>query len=169
MKLASWNCRGLGNASKAEAVMDLRKIEPIDTLVLQETKIEGQALLDISKSKWKKSASKAVSSRGSSGGLATLSTEDSFSLKKSHETQNWIFTELTQCAIKLTISLFNLYVPVTYSEKRECWTSLLAFLDQHTPSNIILAGDLNIVLKSKEKRGGSNNKYPMLAFVEELA
>jgi hypothetical protein len=91
-----------------------------------------------------------------------------FALNKSHETQHWIFTELTHCASKLTISLFNLYVPVTYSEKRECWASLSAFLEQHIPSNIILAGDLNIVLKSKEKRGGSNSRDPMLTFVEEL-
>jgi len=85
--------------------------------MLQETKIEARALLDISKSKWKKSVGKAVSSKGSSGGLATLWTEDLFLLKKSHETQHWIFTKLTHYASKLTISLFNLYVPVTYSEK----------------------------------------------------
>jgi len=168
MNLVSWNCRGLGNASKAEAVMDLLKIEPTDILMLQETKIEGCALLDISKTKWKKRAGKAVSSRGSSGGLETLWTEDLFQLKKSHETQHWIFTELSHCTSKLTISLFNLYVPVTYSEKRDCWKSLSAYLEQHNPDNIIIAGDLNIVLKTKEKRGGSSNRDPMLAFVEEL-
>jgi hypothetical protein len=89
--------------------------------MLQETKIEGKALLDISKKKWKKSAGRAVSSRGSSGGLATLWTEELFQLNKSHETQHWIYTELTHCTSKLTISLFNLYVPVLYSEKRDCW------------------------------------------------
>jgi len=168
MKLTSWNCRGLGNPAKAEAVMDLQKIETTDILLLQETKIEDRKLLDISKSKWKKSAGKAVSSRGSSGGLATLWTEDAFLLNKAHETQHWIFTELTHHASKLTISLFNLYVPVIYTEKRECWASLSAFLEQHTPSNIIIAGDLNIVLKPKEKRGGTNSRDPMLTFVEEL-
>lgn len=168
MKLTSWNCRGLGNPAKAEAVMDLQKIESTDILMLQETKIEDRKLLDISKSKWKKSVGKAVSSRGSSGGLATLWTEDAFLLNKAHETQHWIFTELTHYASKLTISLFNLYVPVIYTEKRECWASLSAFLEQHNPSNIILAGDLNIVLKPKEKRGGTNSKDQMLTFVEEL-
>eukprot|EP00253_Pinus_taeda_P016135 PITA_16135 len=168
MKLASWNCKGLGNASKAEAIKDLLKIEPSDILMLQETKIEGGALLDINKTKWKKSAGKAVSSRGSSGGLETLWTEDLFQLKKSHETQQWIFTELSHCTSKLSISLFNLYVPVTYSEKRDCWNSLSAFLEQHNPENIIIAGDFNIFLKTKEKRGGSSSKDPMLAFVEEL-
>lgn len=126
--------------------MDLLKIEPTNILMLQEMKIEGGALLDISKTKWKKRAGKAVSSRGSSGVLATLWTKDLFQLKKSHETQHWIFTELLHCTSKLTISLFNLYVLVTYSEKRDCWKSLSAYLEQHNPDNIIIAGDPNIVL-----------------------
>ena len=82
MKLVSWNCRGLGNHAKIEAVKDLLKSEPADILLLQETKIAGQALLEISKSKWKKSSGKAVIARGSSGGLATLWTEDKYQLNK---------------------------------------------------------------------------------------
>eukprot|EP00253_Pinus_taeda_P022451 PITA_22451 len=39
--------------------MDLLKMEPSDILMLQEMKIEGGSLLDISKRKWKKSAGKA--------------------------------------------------------------------------------------------------------------
>ena len=85
MRLISWNCRGLGNPSKAEAVKDLLKIEPSDILMFQETKIEGKALLDISKKKWKKSTGRAVSSRGTYRGLATLWAEDLFLLNKSHE------------------------------------------------------------------------------------
>eukprot|EP00253_Pinus_taeda_P031381 PITA_31381 len=144
MKLVSWNCRGLGNPAKIEAVKDLLKSEPTDILLLQETKIAGQALLEISKSNWKKSSSIAVNARGSSG-------------------------EIIHLASKLPISLVNLYVPVNYSEKRDCWNSLAAFLEQEIPNNIILAGDLNIVLKSKEKRGGTNSKDPMVGVVEELA
>jgi exonuclease III len=49
MKIVSWNCRGLGNSTKIEAVKDLMKMEPTDILMLQETKIEGEALLEISK------------------------------------------------------------------------------------------------------------------------
>eukprot|EP00253_Pinus_taeda_P008034 PITA_08034 len=165
MRLVSWNCRGLGNPSKAEAVKDLLKIEPSDILMLQETKKEGKALLDINKKKWKKSTGIAVSSRGSSGGLATLWIEDHFQLNKSHETQRWIYAELTHSTSKLTISLFNIYVPILYSEKRDCWNSLFDFLEQHSPSNIILDGDLNIILKSKEKRGGTSSRDPMLPLV----
>ena len=76
----------MGNPSKIEAVKDLLKAEPSDILLLQETKIEGQALLEINSSKWNKISGKAVGSRGTSGGLATLWTEDLFQLNKHHET-----------------------------------------------------------------------------------
>eukprot|EP00253_Pinus_taeda_P024895 PITA_24895 len=168
MKLVSWNCRALG-PSKIKAVKDLLKAEPSDILMLQETKIEGQALLEVSRSKWNKKAGKAVSARGTSGGLATLWSEDLFHLNNFQETQHWIFTELKHKASKLTISLFNLYVPVSYTEKRECWNSLSAFLDLSSPINIIIAGDLNIIMKAKEKRGGIVSRDPMLPMVEELS
>jgi len=168
MRIVSWNYRGLGTQPKIEAVKNLMKIEPSDILLLQETKIEGQALKDISKSKWKKNEGIAVSSRGTSRGVATLWLEDQFHLSNSHETQHWIFTELKHLESKLTIALFNLYVPVNYVEKRDCWNTLSAFLDQHSLNNIVLGGDLNLVMKPKEKSGGNNNRDPLLPLVEEI-
>jgi exonuclease III len=72
MCVVSWNCRGLGNPLKSEAVKDLLKNESPEILILQETKIEGETLLEIIKLKWKKNAGKDMSARGSSGGLTTL-------------------------------------------------------------------------------------------------
>jgi exonuclease III len=139
MCVVSWNCRGLGNPLKAEAVKDLLKIESPEILMLQETKIEGETLLEISNLKWKKNAGKSISARGSSGGLATLWSEDKFHLESSFETQHWIFTELRHSSSKLTFSLFNLYVPVLFTEKKYCWQSLSDFLEIYSPTNIILA------------------------------
>ena len=82
MLLTSWNCRGLGHSSKAKAIKNLMKSAPTDLLLLQETKIEEDSLLLISKNKWNLSYGKAVSARGSCGGLATLWREENFQLKK---------------------------------------------------------------------------------------
>ena len=94
MQINSWNCRGLGNPLKAKAVKYLLKMNPANILLLQETKIEDEALLSISSSKWNKKAAIVVSARGTSGGLATLWSHENFLLQSSHSMQHWIFSEL---------------------------------------------------------------------------
>jgi exonuclease III len=168
MKIVSWNCRGLGNPAKIEAVKDLMKVEPADILMLQETKIEGEALLEISKHKWQKNTGKAISARGTSGGIATLWKAEQFSLVNSYNTHHWSFTELKHTASKLTIALLDLYVPTLHNEKKDCWKTLNKFLEQNSPSNIIIVGDLNLVMNGKEKRGGRPSKDQMIFIVEDI-
>ena len=127
-------------------------MEPSDILLLQETNIEEEALLSISMSKWKKNAGMVVSARGTSGGLESLWSDDKFLLKTLYATQHWIYTELQQLSSKISISLFNIYVPVMLLEKKDCWQSIHDVLSSKWPENIILAGDLNITLNAKEKR-----------------
>ena len=86
MLLTSWNCRGLGHSSKAEAIKNLIKLAPPDLLLLQETKIEEDTLLIINKNKWNVNFGKAVSARGSYGGLATLWGKDKFQLLNEYVT-----------------------------------------------------------------------------------
>ena len=81
MQLVSWNCRGMGNPLKADAVIDLLRMVPLDILLLQETKVDEEVLLLLSKNKWKLNSGKAVSARGTCGGLATLWCEEKFHLK----------------------------------------------------------------------------------------
>jgi len=66
------------------------------------------------------------------------------------------------------LALFNLYVPVNFLEKKDCWNSLSDFLEIYTPSNIILVGDLNITLDLKEKKGGVRGKDLFHDLVESL-
>ena len=63
-------------------------MEPSDILLLQETKIEEEALLSLSRSKWEKNAGMDVSARGTSGGLATIWSEDKFLLNASCANQS---------------------------------------------------------------------------------
>eukprot|EP00253_Pinus_taeda_P001699 PITA_01699 len=168
MQMVSWNCRGLGNPSKVEAIKDLLKIEPTYILMLQETTIEGELLLNTSNTKWKFDNGKAVSTRVSVGGIGTFWSGKIFLLERSYETKHWIFTELRHTSSNLLLALFNLYVPVHYAKKRECWKSLSDFLELHNPKNIVIGGDLNIIMDPKEKRGGSYTRDPMLYIVENL-
>ena len=57
---------------KYEVIEDILKIESPDILMLQNTKIEGETLPDLSYIKWKQNVGKVVSARGSLGGLATF-------------------------------------------------------------------------------------------------
>ena len=41
-------------------------------------------------------------------------------------------------------------------------------MESISPSNIIIAGDLNLVFDSKEKRGGNMSRDQLLPFVEDL-
>ena len=114
-------------------------------------KVDEETLLSLSKMKWKKNTWITVSARGSSGGLATLCVEDTFSLENSFKTQHWIFTELWHTASKISLAIFNLYVPINFLEKKECSNSLAYFVATYAPSNIIVVGVLNITMDPKEK------------------
>ena len=50
------------------------------------------------------------------------------------------------------MSIFNIYITVLLSEKKECWKSIQDVLDFHHLENLILAGDMNITLSAKEKK-----------------
>ena len=141
MQITSWNWRRLGNPIKSEAIKDLLKMVSSDILLLQETKIEEDPLLLLSKSKWKLNTGKAVSVRGTSGGIGNLWCDEKFQLKRWFVTQHWIFIDLFHISSKISLRLFNLYVPFNYSEKNDCWKMLSEFIALNSPLNIVIAGD----------------------------
>eukprot|EP00253_Pinus_taeda_P036438 PITA_36438 len=143
-------------------------MESTEILMLQETKIEGEILLNTSNTKWKFDSGKVVSARGSTGGIGTFWSKNSFSLERSFETQHWIYTELRHTASNFILALFNMYVHVHYDEKKECWKTLSDFLERLNPMNIVIGGNLNIILDPKEKRGGTFLRDPFLSTVENL-
>ena len=69
-------------------------MESTEILLLQETKIDQDTLLVLSKTKWKLNNGIVVSARGSCGGLATIWMEDKYTLLSSFTSQHWIYTEL---------------------------------------------------------------------------
>ena len=84
------------------------------------------------------------------------------------ETQHWIFTELRHIPSKISLAIFNLYVPVNFQEKKDCWNSLADFVAANNLSNIIVADDMNITLNPKEKKGVVCGRDPMHKSVENF-
>ena len=139
-----------------------------DVLLLQETKISEYILLSTISKKWKSKIGMVMGSRGTAGGIATLWTKNVFTMEQSHITQHWLFSKLRHNSSQKSFCLFNLYVSVNSLEKRECWSTLDVYLAANSFSNIIVAGDLNIILNDEEKNGGFYGRDPMPRVVDNL-
>ena len=55
-----------------------------------------------------------------------------------------------------------------HGEKKECWNTLDSFLQVQNRENIIVAGDLNVTLAAREKKGGNPVRDPSREWVEDL-
>jgi hypothetical protein len=109
---------------KEEAIKDLVRLVRPEVLLIQETKMEEEALLRASNAFWKKGPGREVSARGASGGLATFWDSAKLDLVEEEGTTHWLFTKLYHKDSRHLVSLFNLYVPILFNEKKECWDSL---------------------------------------------
>jgi exonuclease III len=140
MKLASWNCRGFGSRIKEESLKDLIRMSNPEIFLIQETKMEEQDFLQASKAFWKKGQGIVVSTRGALGGLGTFWDTLKYDLISSEACMHWVFTSLLHKETGRLVSLFNLYVPVLSSEKRNCWDLIKSFLNSNELENIIIGG-----------------------------
>eukprot|EP00253_Pinus_taeda_P003998 PITA_03998 len=155
MKYISWNCRGLGDRLKEEALKDIVRMYSPEILLIQETKLEDVLLLQASKAIWHKCQGIAVNDRGASRGIASFWDSSKYDLIHEECCPHWLLTKLVHKESGHQVSMFNLYAPVLPSEKKICWDSLQSYLSLHNPGNIIIAGDLNVTLAAEEKKGGS--------------
>lgn len=61
-----------------------------------------------------------------------------------------------------------MYVLVHYDEKKERWKTLSEFLEHLNPMNMVIRGDLNIILDPERKRGGTFSRDHFLSTMENL-
>eukprot|EP00253_Pinus_taeda_P031705 PITA_31705 len=66
------------------------------------------------------------------------------------------------------VRIYNIYSPNQYREKEACWNTLEANLEEDQDNNLILAGDLNLVLHANEKRGGTFTADPFRNRLEHI-
>jgi endonuclease/exonuclease/phosphatase family metal-dependent hydrolase len=64
--------------------------------------------------------------------------------------------------------VINVYMSNNPHEKLQCWNSLLDHQAMSSNSHLIITGDFNTTLHSKEKRGGSLVRDPSRENLEDL-
>ena len=85
--------------------------------------------------------------------MGTLWDASLYELVETQTCNHWIFTRLLQKAIGIQVCLFILYVLFLLLEKKNCWTRLREVSSSIIIDNIILTGDLNVILNQSEKKG----------------
>jgi hypothetical protein len=104
--------------------------------------MEEQDFLQASKSFWRKGQGIAISARGALGGPGTFWDASKYDLISSEACIHLVFTSLLHKETCRLVSIFNLYVPVLFSKKRNGWDLVKAFLNTNKPDNIIIGGIL---------------------------
>ena len=107
--------------------------------------MEKYMFLQVSANFWKKGGRSAVSSRGAARGIHTLWDDQKYELVDSKHSPHWILTTLLQKESNIHVRLYNMYVPVSYIDKKTCW-NLIREERSNLLGNVILARDLNITL-----------------------
>eukprot|EP00253_Pinus_taeda_P010539 PITA_10539 len=167
MKLLSWNSRGMGHPSKTTALRDLLHNERPEILLIQETKKnqnEMQKIIDAQRH----FSGVISSSRGASGGIVTMWNNQNWDCNSTIYNQNWIRTNLNSKEENCDLIIYNVYIPNHYREKEQCWKELKENIDNEQTSNIILAGDFNLILHANEKRGGNFMHDPFRSHLEGI-
>jgi hypothetical protein len=83
-------------------------------------------------------------------------------------TMHWIRTSLLHIPTGKILNVINVYMPVIYQEKIDCWSSLQNLQGSLDSKDLIIAGDLNTTLHPKEKKGGSRVRDPTREHLEDL-
>ena len=80
--------------------------------------MEEDIFLQASLKFWKKKGKAASSSRGASGGIGTLWDERKFEAVDIKHNPFWILTQLRHLDTNNLVSIFNIYAPNSYAEKK---------------------------------------------------
>eukprot|EP00253_Pinus_taeda_P005552 PITA_05552 len=167
MKFISWNCRGLGHPSKIAALKDLTAHEKPRIVMIQETKQRLQEMTRIIE-QLRHYEGQICEARGASGGIFTMWTKNTWKCTSKTINPYWIKVTLEKQAKDKQIVIYNIYAPNHFRDKDQCWATLQEDIQTEDNRNIIFGGDLNLILHSKEKRGGFFTHDPYREKLENI-
>ena len=94
---------------------------------------------------WEKYHGKAIRSKGSSGGIATLIT-NKYSIMSMMESQQWILTEIQEKDDASSLYIYNVYGSMHYRDKVTFWEDLSKDFEDLRGKNLIIARDFNTTI-----------------------
>ena len=150
MKIASLNCRGLGNGPAIRSLLDFQKREDPGVLFLSETKLDEKRLQWF---RWKLGLTNMVAKdcEGRSGGLA-LFWRKGIDLTAGLKSRYHIDATITQPdGFKWRFT--GIYGDPKAENRENTW-KLLRNISHHSKLPWICAGDFNEILFDFEKEGG---------------
>ena len=106
--------------------------------------------------------------REASGGITTMWNKNVWTCTSNTINQYWIKVILEKQAQHKQIVIYNIYSPNHFRDKEQCWATLQENIQAEDNNNIILGGDLNLILHSNEKRGGIFTYDPYRAKLEDI-
>ncbi|KAL8153415.1 hypothetical protein V2J09_011175 [Rumex salicifolius] len=150
-----WNCNGAGKTGFGKKINYLIRRNHINTLVLFEPKISGTLAENVCKGFSLKNSFR-IEARGFSGGIWLLWDDDFDLFEVISVNDNFIRINVSKQ--RKNFHMIFVYAPPSYNRRRRFWAELTqeVLLIQ---GDLILGGDLNCILDSSERQGGSGELH----------
>ncbi|XP_058762006.1 uncharacterized protein LOC131635401 [Vicia villosa] len=155
MIIGSFNIRGGGNLIKRKRIAQIVKNGKEDIFLIQESKLETVDV-GIVNSLWpnEKVGLSFSGSSGASGGLITIWKEGVCEVLFSFRGEGFIGIKVIHKGLPFYI--VNVYSPCTLQLKRKLWKDLLQCKSYFTDGEWCIAGDFNVVVCKRERRGSGS-------------
>ncbi|XP_022020156.1 uncharacterized protein LOC110920241 [Helianthus annuus] len=159
MNCLSINIRGLVGGAKANWVKELRLVNKVGVIALQETKVENVVKSGLVGFWGNKNFDFAfVASVGLSGGLACLWDPKILKVDSVVKNRSFILLRGSMVGSGTPINLVNIYAPQSVVAKRQLWYELSDLIDPSV-GQWVLVGDFNAVRSQEERK---HSKFKMV-------
>ncbi|KAK2372071.1 hypothetical protein P8452_45480 [Trifolium repens] len=158
MIVGSFNIRGLGSRVKRRKVRDLVRIEKLDFLALQETKLQSvsdsfpQMLWGNDDCNWA-----SLASEGNSGGVLSIWRKSLFSLVFTFIGPGFVGVCLESLENQARYCVVNVYSKLNLNDKKQLWSDILMSRRGFGGCSWCIVGDFNSVREGSERRGAGLN------------
>lgn len=157
MKVGSINIRGLGAVIKTRKIRELVKVEGLEFLGIQETKV-GVVDSFLCTQLWGSSECNwsFYPTRGRSGGLLSIWDSNTLTSIFSFFGPGFIGICFERGVTRVKCFIINVYSPCDLAGKRVLWAELIKVKERFGDGLWCLLGDFNTVTTNRERKGLGN-------------